>query len=135
MPRVFFHALEGVQELSSTSERPNRKRLEYDSESDDKIHTVFTRLVASQRSIPAFAPGGVRDLGGGVNTARVVGRTFVGARQRSRSMVILIRHFTPVKKRVARELQHNAAVEAVVVVVVVVTVSRNKLDSSINAGS
>ena len=43
-------------------------------------------------------------------------------------MVILPRHFTRVKERVAHELQHNAAVETVVVVMV----PRDKLDNSVD---
>ena len=58
-----------------------------------------------------------------------LGRTFVGVRQRSRARWSSFpRHFTQVQKRVAHELQHNAAVEAVVVV----TVPRGKLDNSVD---
>ena len=49
-----------------------------------------------------------------------------GSAAKPRPMVILPRHLTRVKERVANELQHNAAVEAVVVVV---TVPRSTLDS------
>ena len=61
-----------------------------------------------------------------------LGRTFVGFRQRSRARWSTFpRHFTQVQKRVAHELQHNAAVEAAAAAVVVVTVPRDKLDNSV----
>ena len=70
---IFFTRWRGVQELSSTSETHKRKGLNM-NRGRMKIYTRYSHAWCLRNGpSPAFEPGGVRDPGGGVNTAWVVG--------------------------------------------------------------